>query len=70
LKKDKKNISLWIKKIILVALDIVAINAATVLSLFVRFELSFSKIDVQYIENARQFRIGFGIENHLELVFL
>lgn len=55
MKKDKKNISLWIKKIILVALDIVAINAATVLSLFVRFELSFSKIDVQYIENARQF---------------
>jgi len=55
LKKDKKNISLWIKKIMLVALDIVAINAATVLSLFVRFELSFSKIDVQYIENARQF---------------
>ena len=55
MKKDKKNISLWIKKIMLVALDIVAINAATVLSLFVRFELSFSKIDVQYIENARQF---------------
>ena len=55
MKKDKKNISLWINKIMLVALDIVAINAATVLSLFVRFELSFSKIDVQYIENARQF---------------
>ncbi len=55
MKKDKKNISLWIKKIILVALDIISINAATILSLFVRFELSFSKIDVQYIENARQF---------------
>ncbi len=53
-KKVKDN-SLLIKKILLLIIDTVSINAATFLALFFRYELSFSKIEIQYIEYAQQF---------------
>ncbi len=53
--KTVKDNSLLIKKILLVIIDTVAINAATFLALFFRYELSFSKIEVQYIEYAQQY---------------
>lgn len=53
--KTVRDNSLLIKKILLVIIDTVAINAATFLALFFRYELSFSKIEVQYIEYAQQY---------------
>ena len=53
-KKIKDN-SLVLKKILLVIADTVSINAATFLALFFRYELSFSKIDLQYIIHAQQY---------------
>jgi FlaA1/EpsC-like NDP-sugar epimerase len=53
-KKIKDN-GLLIKKIMLLIIDTVSINAATFLSLFFRYELSFSKIEYQYLVYAQEF---------------
>ena len=46
---------LLLKKLLLIILDIACINAATFFALFVRYELSYEKIDIQYLMAALEY---------------